>query len=100
MIYAATFTINGGNIFWRAFVMTRLWGWFVVPLGLPAIGIAHAIGLSLLFGVVTLNHRFIWGKGMALEDTEPKDHLGRAIAFAVVYGIAWGIGAIAAEFMA
>jgi hypothetical protein len=25
-----------------------LWGWFMVPLGLPAIGIAHAFGLDVL----------------------------------------------------
>lgn len=31
-----------------AFTTTQLWGWFGVPLGLPAIGLAHAIGISLL----------------------------------------------------
>lgn len=25
-----------------------LWGWFIVPLGVPSIGIAHVIGISIL----------------------------------------------------
>lgn len=33
---------------WSGLVLHRLWGWFVVPLGLPPIGIAHAAGLGLL----------------------------------------------------
>lgn len=30
------------------FVGATLWGWFLVPLGLPAITIAHAIGIDAL----------------------------------------------------
>jgi hypothetical protein len=30
------------------FAISKLWSWFVVPLGLPPITIAHAIGLSAL----------------------------------------------------
>jgi hypothetical protein len=33
----------------RGFVLTVLWGWFVVPVfGLPALGIASALGLTVL----------------------------------------------------
>jgi hypothetical protein len=35
-------------LMWEAFVLTRLWGWFVVPFGIMAIGKAHAYGLVLL----------------------------------------------------
>ncbi len=34
-------------IFWGGFVISQLWGWFVVPLGVPAINTAHAAGLLL-----------------------------------------------------
>lgn len=34
--------------FWNAFVITLLWRWFAVPLGVPAIGMAMAIGLAML----------------------------------------------------
>ena len=42
----------------RGWCMTKLWLWFVVPLGVPALGILAAIGLtitlSVLFGLQRL----------------------------------------------
>lgn len=32
------------------------WAWFVVPLGAPQIGAAHAMGLASVVGVMTLGH--------------------------------------------
>lgn len=32
---------------WTGFVLSIMWGWFAVPLGLPAISIPMAIGLAL-----------------------------------------------------
>jgi hypothetical protein len=41
----------------RGFVLTVLWGWFAVPVfGLPALGIAPALGLTVLLNYL-LNHR-------------------------------------------
>lgn len=37
----------------RSWVIWLMWGWFVVPLGVPAIGVVHALGLSALVGVLT-----------------------------------------------
>jgi len=37
----------------RGFVLTYLWAWFVVPFGAPAIGVAWAIGISLIVGYLT-----------------------------------------------
>lgn len=34
-------------IVWGGFALSVLWGWFIVPLGLPPIGIAMAAGLML-----------------------------------------------------
>lgn len=31
---------------------STLWNWFIVPLGVAEIGIAHAIGISCLFGLL------------------------------------------------
>lgn len=39
------------SIPWSTFVATVVWGWFVMPLGLPAIGKAQAFGLMLLIGL-------------------------------------------------
>lgn len=37
---------------WTAYVVTILWAWFVVPLGLPVIGKAHAYGLVVLVALI------------------------------------------------
>lgn len=37
----------------KGFVLSRLWGYFVVPLGVPEIGIAHAFGLALVVSMFT-----------------------------------------------
>lgn len=37
----------------RAWAVSKMWLWFVVPLGLPPIGYAHALGISLFVGWLT-----------------------------------------------
>lgn len=32
---------------WGGFVVSVLWGWYLVPFGIEQIGIAHAIGLGI-----------------------------------------------------
>ncbi len=32
----------------RAFALSVVWGWIVVPLGVPEIGMAHAFGLAIV----------------------------------------------------
>lgn len=36
------------NILLTAFALSTLWGWFVVPIGVNAISMAQAFGLSLI----------------------------------------------------
>jgi hypothetical protein len=36
---------------WWAFVVTKMWVWFFVPLGIPMIGYAHAFGFSATLGM-------------------------------------------------
>lgn len=38
---------------WRAYVIARLWAWYMVPLGVPAVGVVQAYGVSLVIGIVT-----------------------------------------------
>jgi hypothetical protein len=41
----------------RGFVLTTLWGWYAVPVfGLPTLGIAPALGLTVLLNYL-LNHK-------------------------------------------
>jgi hypothetical protein len=39
------------GIILRGFVLCQLWLWFLVPLGVKEIGMAHALGLTTLVGV-------------------------------------------------
>jgi hypothetical protein len=39
----------------NGYALATLWQWFVVPLGLPAIGFAHAYGLGQIASLATLN---------------------------------------------
>lgn len=45
------------HVCWLGFVTSILWRWFVMPLGAPPIGIAHAIGLCLLVRYLVVHHR-------------------------------------------
>ena len=72
---------------WVPFAQTTLWHWFLVPLGLPEVGIAHMVGLSLALGLI----RF---KGHISDDEtpDPEDLLAATV---VVPAVALGIGFIA-----
>lgn len=49
-----------------AFVMTRLWSWFIVPLGVAPIGIFHAMGITGLLFLLTNSVTRREGKGERL----------------------------------
>lgn len=36
------------RMLYTAFTMQTMWGWFLVPLGLPRLSLAHAYGIDLL----------------------------------------------------
>ena len=42
-----------GGIILRALVIAKLWLWFIVPLGLGPIGMAHAFGLGVFAQLVS-----------------------------------------------
>lgn len=45
-------------IIWSGYVLSTLWGWFLVPaLGLPAISIPSAIGIDLVVSYMTHQYR-------------------------------------------
>jgi len=51
IIYAGTFMVGLALIvacaLWGGFAASVLWGWFVVPLGVPEVSVLHAMGLTL-----------------------------------------------------
>lgn len=63
---------------WRGYVLSILWAWFVVPFGLPPLGIAGAIGLSYVVSLMS---------GVAYidplnDDDEPLERLLKAAGMA------------------
>lgn len=37
-------------------VITKMWGWYVVPFGVPQISIAHAVGIDYLITYLTMHY--------------------------------------------
>lgn len=37
---------------WYAFALTKLWVWFIVPFGPPSLGIAWAVGILAIVGML------------------------------------------------
>lgn len=46
-----------GMVCLNALALSILWGWFAVPLGLPPIGVAMAVGLSTIVWLMTSSHK-------------------------------------------
>jgi len=69
-------------------VISKLWVWFLVPMGLPGISVATAIGLSLLgkllAGTTSLNH-----------NAEDKGMIEQTVFALVLYGVFLLIGYLA-----
>lgn len=42
------FLLSFALMFFCGLTIMWMWGWYIVPLGLPAIGLFHAMGLDLL----------------------------------------------------
>jgi hypothetical protein len=70
-------------------VLAALWGWFIVPLGVQPIGIAHAVGLAVFIGMF---HR---GKAKSKEGA-----LESLLLALLAPALALGVGYIAKGFMA
>jgi hypothetical protein len=78
----------------RAFIIRDLWGWFLVPLGLPEISVLHAFGLGLF---ATLFVDQMLAVLIVGDDTKAAFRL-------FLQGIAgwlatWGLGAVVAYMM-
>lgn len=88
--------IMGGLVFSVAgvgllIVLTRwLWGWFVMPLGVPDIGYAHAFGLGLLGRVLV-----VWQHDDEKKQKETSSQrlfgraLGQCLGLCILLGLGW-----------
>lgn len=96
-IFAIVFLLNFVPvIMWRGWVLSLLWGWFVVRLGMPAVSIPEAIGVSLVLSYLTgTGHIAVAVEEMKEKTTEENDKIppmgkifiGWAMpAFVLLYG--------------
>jgi len=66
---------------WGGYVLTCLWGWFVVPtFALPPLTLAQAIGVSLIVGYLTNQYT---PKQYKQENDIKLDDVGRAAGYAI-----------------
>ena len=67
---------------YHGFVLTKLWGWFVVPtFSLPLLSLPAAIGLSLIVGLLA--------KGYGSKVLDESDSLSK-LMLKVTLMVAWG----------
>ena len=48
------------NFLLKAWVMVRLWMWFVVPFGLPALGMAWMLGIGTFWSLFVIDWNLFW----------------------------------------
>lgn len=77
---------------YNAWVLTILWGWFIVPLGVKALSIAHAYGFTLVTGLLLSNRGIKENKGK-------EDWVGSIITWLLLPAVALFFGWIAVGFM-
>jgi len=85
-----TFAILVGLL--RAYALYQLWSWFVVPLGAPKIGMAHAYGLSLVGALSS--------SGIIYKKQTEEEELGQKALMVAIPLFSLGLGYIAHLFMA
>jgi len=72
------------------FVWSKLWAWFVSPLGMPEVGVAQAMGLMMVIAAPVASH--------IVEDKNPR-HTERSLRFAILWLLIWVVGAVIHSFM-
>lgn len=73
-----------------AYAVSTLWLWFIVPLGVSAIGLVHAYGLSIIIHYMT----------MEMPNNKDKGSIPEMIVLRIVLSlIALGLGYITHLFM-
>lgn len=75
---------------YHGFVLATLWSWFVTPLGVAKIGLAHAYGLSLIPAVI-LGTRGLY--------TPKEERIGMLVQAVLIPLVALLFGWIAVGFM-
>lgn len=90
---AMIFGVMALGVIINGYVLSILWVWFLVPLGLPILSVAHAIGVAMVTSWLTYQYR------PSTQEDKDKALEGLAIALIVRPLSALGIGYIVKQFM-
>lgn len=81
-----------GSVLINGYVLSILWVWFLVPLGLPAISIAHSIGIAMIASWLTYQ-----------DDASKQDEKGSGLRLFLLLIVrpllTLGIGYVAKQFI-
>lgn len=85
------------GVFLNAYTFLCLWLWFIVPFGVPAIGLVHAMGILLVKGFLMAKYAPVQ------EDVEPEEKVEKlkgSLAYTYLMPlIALGVGYLFQSFM-
>ena len=91
LLVAATLPLN-------AWALSTLWAWFVVPLGAPPVGIAHAAGLLIAANILRARP-LIAGAPKEERDAFIREPFTKVLAYLSVTPAAVAMGWLAREVM-
>lgn len=75
-------------MFAHAFVLSKLWLWFVAPLGVQVVGMAHACGLAVIVGMLS-------GSSRENDEWTPLENVGVSLLRALLgLGLGWAAHAV------
>ena len=82
------------NILVSGFTLSTLWGWFVVPLGLPEISFFHAVGIDLVASFLCPSTAVSQMIQETAEETgaDPKSPFIRVVMYTAWAGFLLGVG--------
>lgn len=80
---------------WEGFVISKLWLWFIVPVfALPVLSISTAIGIALVFSILTHQHPRKTGEPDVMAEVGHQFWIGLANPFILLV-----FGAVVHAFM-
>ena len=77
------------SILLTGFTISVLWGWFVVPLGVTAIGMANAFGLSVMIMFFKIRGRKEFVKSVLIEKSELRKWTEHLVTPVIALTIGW-----------
>ncbi len=93
-VVGAVFGVLALGVIVNGYVLSILWVWFIVPLGLPVISVAHSIGIAMVTNWLTYQYQT-----NKKEEDNSKALTELAILFIVRPLAVLGIGYIVKQFM-